>query len=42
MLMIGLCKPSLGEPGHVTKILQTENGQKIDDFELIYLDNYRY
>ena len=28
VLMIALCKPSLGAPSHVTKILQTENLQK--------------
>ena len=38
----GLCKPSLGAPGHVTTMLQAENGQKVDDFELIYLRNYRF
>ena len=27
--------------GHVTKLLQVENGQKIDKFEPIYLGNYR-
>ena len=26
-----------GAPGHVTKILLAENGQKVDDFEPIYL-----
>ena len=34
----GLCKLSLGEAGgHVTKILRAENGQKVDDFEPIYI-----
>ena len=42
MLINALCKPSLGAPGHVTKILQAENGQKVDEFETIYLGNYRY
>ena len=37
-----LFKPSLGAPGHVIKILQAENGQKVDKFEPIYLGNYRY
>ena len=41
MLIIALCKPSLGTLGHVTKILQAKNGQKVDDFEPIYLVNYR-
>ena len=27
-------------PGHVTKILQSENGQKVDEFEPIYLGSY--
>ena len=31
-----------GRPGRVTKILQAENGQKVDEFEPIYLGNYRY
>ena len=35
--MIALCKPSLGLPGRVTKILQTKNGQKVDVFERIYI-----
>ena len=35
----GLCQPSLGAPGHANKILQAENGQKVDDFEPIYLGN---
>ena len=38
--MNALCKPSLGAPSHVTKILQAKNGQKVDEFELIYLGNY--
>ena len=33
-----LCKPSLGGPGHVTKILQAQNWQKVDGFEPIYLE----
>ena len=31
-----------GARGHVTKILLAKNGQKVDDFEPIYLGNYRY
>ena len=42
VLINALCKPSLGAPGHVTKILQAKGGQKVDDFEPIYLGNYRY
>ena len=37
-----LCKPSLRMPGHVTNILQAENEQKVDEFEPIYVGNYRY
>ena len=36
VLKNSLCKPSLGALGHVTKMLQAENGQKVDDFEPIY------
>ena len=32
----------LGALGHVTKILQAENMQKVDEFEPIYLINDRY
>ena len=32
-----LRKPSLGAPGHVTNMLQTQNVQKVDDFEPIYV-----
>ena len=39
MLINVLCKSSLGAPGLVTKILQAENGQKVDELEPIYLDN---
>ena len=43
VLMNALCEASLGGPGHVTKILQAENGQKVDEFESIYhLGKYRY
>ena len=42
MLMNTLCKSSLGAPDYVTKILQAEIGQKVDEFEPIYLGNYRY
>ena len=37
-----LCKPSWAAPGHVTKILQAESGQKVDELEPIYLGKYRY
>ena len=37
-----LCKPSLGAPGHVTKMLRAENGQKVDDFEPIDRGKYQY
>ena len=40
--MNALFKPSSGAPGHVIKILQAENGQKVDKFGPIYLGNYRY
>ena len=36
VLINALSKPSLGAPGHATKILQAENGQKVDEFEPIY------
>ena len=42
VLVNALCKPSLGTPGHVTKILETENGQKVDKFEPIYFGNYQH
>ena len=42
MLMNALCKPNLGAPGHVTEILQAENGPKVGDFEATYLGNYQY
>ena len=42
VLMNALCKPSLGVRDHATKILQAENVQKVNEFEPIYLDNYRY
>ena len=32
-----LCKSSLGAPDYVTKILQAKNGQKVDDFEPMYI-----
>ena len=38
--MNAFCKPRLGVHGQVTKMLQAENGKKVDDFEPIYLDNY--
>ena len=33
VLITALCKPSLGAPGYVAKILQAKSGQKVDDFE---------
>ena len=42
MLINALYKPSLGAPGHVTKILQVKNVQKFNEFEPIYLGNYQY
>ena len=41
-LMKALCVPSLGAPGHVTKIFQAENRQKGEEFESIYLGKNRY
>ena len=38
VLMNVLSKPSLGTPGHMIKILLAESGQKVDEFEPIYLD----
>ena len=34
--MNALCKSSLVAPGLMSKILQAENGQKVDEFEPIY------
>ena len=42
VLMKALCKQSLGALGHVTKILQGENGQNVDEFEQIHRDDCRY
>ena len=42
VIINGLCKPTLGAPGHMTKMLQAKNGQKVDDFEPIYLGKYRF
>ena len=42
VLMNALCEPSLGAPEYVTKILLAKNEQKVDEFELKYLSNYRY
>ena len=36
------CKPSLGALGHVTKMLQAENEQKVDNLELIYLGKHQF
>ena len=41
VLMNALSKPNLGAPGYVTRILQAENGRKVDEFEAIYLGNYQ-
>ena len=38
--MNALRKASLGAPSHMTKILQAEDWQKVDEFEPIYLGNY--
>ena len=38
----GLCKRSLKAPGIVTKMLHAENGQKVDDFEAMYLAKYQF
>ena len=38
VLMNTLCKPSLGAPSHVNKILQAKNRKKVDKFEPIYLE----
>ena len=35
-------KPSLGAPGHVSKVLPAGNNQNVDEFESIYLCNYQY
>ena len=40
MLINDLCKSSLRVPGHVIKILHAKNEQKLDELELIYLNNY--
>ena len=37
-----LYKPSLDAPGHETKTLPAENGQKVNDLEQIYLGKYRF
>ena len=42
VFMNALWKPSLRAPSHVTKIVQAKSGEKVDDFEPIYLGNYRY
>ena len=36
MLMDALWVSSLGAPGYVAKIIQAENGQKVNKFEPIY------
>ena len=42
VLINALCKPSLGVPGYVTKILQAKNEQKLDEFEPKYLGDYQH
>ena len=42
LLRNDLRKPSLEAPGHVTKMLLSENRQIVDDFKSIYLSKYRY
>ena len=42
MLINALCKPSSGAPGSVTKMLHTKKGQKLDNFEPVYLGKYRF
>ena len=42
VIINGLYKPSLGAPSDVTKMLLAENGQKVDNFEPIYLGKYRF
>ena len=32
-----VCVPSLRAPNHVTKISEAENGQKVVNFEVVYL-----
>ena len=39
VIINGLHKPSLGAPGHVIKILQAENGQKVNKNEPILMKN---
>ena len=44
VIISGSCKPSLGPlgtPGYVTKMLQAKNGQKVNNFEPIYLNKHR-
>ena len=35
-------KTQFGGPSYVTKTLQTENRQKVDNFELIYPNRYQF
>ena len=42
VLMNALHKTSLRTLGPVTNILKVKNGQKLDEFEPIYVGNYRY
>ena len=42
ILKNSLCKPGLRAPGHVTKMLQAKNWQKVGNFESIFLGLYRF
>ena len=42
VIVNGSGKPSLGATGHVIKMLQAENGQIVDDLELLPLGKYRF
>ena len=42
VIVNGSCKRSLWEPARVTKMLQAENGQKVDDFQPIFIGKYRF
>ena len=42
LLINGLCKPRLGAPSHVTKMLLAENEQKVDEIEPIYLGKKQF
>ena len=42
VIVNGSGKPSLGATGHVIKMLQAKNGQKVDDLELLPLGKYQF